>query len=479
MNLGSVLSIASSGLYAVQGQIGVLSQNVANANSPGYTEEVAAASALSYGGEEDGVRLGAATRVTSPVLQTSLYAQNASVSSQTVLNNALTAVTSVEGSTDATTGSTGSITALLSGLQSDLTTLQSDPSSSAQQQSVLQSAQQLVSGVNSLASTYATQRQAASDAIATSVSSINQSLASIGSLSSQIVSLRASGQSTANLEDQRQSAMTELSNQISVKFTAQPNGGMLVTTASGTMLPTDDASGPLSTTSNVLSPGESYDGTGSPVSNITLNGQDVTKLLTGGTLGANIALRDQILPGYTAQLDSFAATVSQRFSASGLPLFTDGSGSVPSSASAPPAGFSSNFEVSGNASALLSNAGAGTVEAVNQYAFGVDGSAGTTWPAVTAALPLPYSETGTLSDFASSLISSQGSDAQNAASGLSDETAMQTALTGQINAVSGVSIDSEMSKMVALQNSYQANAKVITAVQSMFTALLDSVDSTS
>ena len=475
MSLDGVLSIASGGLHAIQGQIGVVSQNVANANSSGYTEEVAASSALDYGGQTSGVVLGNATRVTSPVLQTSLYTQNASVASQTVLDAALSAITSVEGTTNSTTGSTGSMTALLSGLQSSLTVLQGNQSSSAQQQSVLQSAQQLVSGINGLATTYITRRQAANDAIASSVTSINQNLSTIGSLSNQIVSSRAAGQSTAGLEDQRAAAMTQLSNLVGVKFSEQPTGAVLVMTNSGTMLPTDATSGPLSYTSHTLQPSSVYDGAGTSISNITLDGQDVTDLLTGGTIGANIALRDQIIPGYTSQLDSFAATVAQRLSSSGLPMFTDGSGLVPSSIAAPPAGFSSNIKVSANASALLSGASATTVQSAVQFAFGSDTPTGTLWPPVIAAASLPYSTTGTLADFATNMISSQGADAQNASANLADDTGVQTALTKQITAVSGVSIDTEMSKMVSLQNSYEANAKVIAAVQTLFTDLLTAV----
>jgi flagellar hook-associated protein 1 FlgK len=492
MSLGGVLSIATSGLSAIQGQIALVSQNVANANSAGYTEEIAANTALVNGDQGNGVVLGAATRVTAPALQTGLYAQNATVAAQSVLSSALGAITSVEGSTDASTGSSGSLTDLLSTLQGGFTTLQADPASSAQQQVVVQAAQNLVSGINSLAQTYATQRQAASDAIGSGVTSINQELATLGSLSNQIVSLRSMNQSTAGLEDERQTAMTALSNQVAVKFSQQPSGDMLVTTRSGVTLPTHATNGPLSYDSTTLTAKDSYDGSGTTVRNIMLDGQDVTGLLGGGALGANISLRDSVIPGYTAQLDSFSATVAQRFDSSGLPLFTDGSGAVPSSSKAPPVGFSSDVQVNSSASGLLSGSGAGGVAALSSlvsqidiYTFGADSSAGIAWPSVQstglgagASLLLPYSGTGSLSDFASRLTSAQGADAQNAQTNLANETAVQSSIANSINDVSGVSIDTEMSKMVSLQNSYQANAKVIAAVQSMFSSLLSAVGTT-
>ena len=50
---------------------------------------------------------------------------------------------------------------------------------------------------------------------------------------------------------------------------------------------------------------------------------------------------------------------------------------------------------------------------------------------------------------------------------------MQTTLNSKVAAVSGVSVDAEMSTMVGLQNAYGANARVLTAVQQMWTDLLN------
>jgi flagellar hook-associated protein 1 len=71
MTLLSSLSIASSGLTAIQGQIDVVSQNVSNANTAGYTQEQVAGIAVGTGDDLSGVKLGVVTRVTSTALQTS------------------------------------------------------------------------------------------------------------------------------------------------------------------------------------------------------------------------------------------------------------------------------------------------------------------------------------------------------------------------------------------------------------------------
>ena len=52
---------------------------------------------------------------------------------------------------------------------------------------------------------------------------------------------------------------------------------------------------------------------------------------------------------------------------------------------------------------------------------------------------------------------------------------MQTTLATKLSAQSGVNMDTEMSTMIQLQNAYGANAKVIAAVQAMWTQLLNTV----
>jgi flagellar hook-associated protein 1 FlgK len=82
----------------------------------------------------------------------------------------------------------------------------------------------------------------------------------------------------------------------------------------------------------------------------------------------------------------------------------------------------------------------------------------------------PYS--GTLSQYMSQLASQQ-SQAANAASNVQQgQDAVVTALQQRFNDQSGVNIDTEMSNLIALQNAYGANARVMTTIQQMMQALL-------
>jgi len=82
----------------------------------------------------------------------------------------------------------------------------------------------------------------------------------------------------------------------------------------------------------------------------------------------------------------------------------------------------------------------------------------------------PYS--GTLAQYLSQVVSVQ-SQAANAATNLQQgQDTVLTALQQRFNSQSGVNIDTEMSNLIALQNAYSANARVMSTIQSMMQTLL-------
>ena len=305
--------------------------------------------------------------------------------------------------------------------------------------------------------------------------------------------------------------MASLARTLDVKTLVQPNGDMLVTTATGTELPTHGPADPLATGGANVQPGSYAPGGGIPA--ITLGGADVTAALTGGRLGANIALRDTTLPTDQAGLDEFAQNLASRFAAQGLRLFTDASGAVPAGGGVPvQAGYVGFAAVIGvnpavGASPALVRDGTGAIAGsatgasaftpnppggpagfatlitrVLDYALGSEAQAGVAQPAshtaglgATGTLSLPYAAPAALGDIAGALVGAQAADSAATTSQLTTGQAVQTLLQGKLNTRSGVNMDTEMSQMIALQNAYGANAKVMAAVQAMFTQLLGAI----
>ena len=70
------------------------------------------------------------------------------------------------------------------------------------------------------------------------------------------------------------------------------------------------------------------------------------------------------------------------------------------------------------------------------------------------------------------MLGQQGQAAANASSLQQGQTVVVNALQQRMDSVSGVNIDTEMTNLLTLQNSYAANARVFSTVQQMFQTLL-------
>ena len=507
MSLDAALSIAAGGIANVSAQLALVSHNVANAGTPGYATETGTQTAVDAGGVGMGVATGPAILLSNTALQTQVLAQGATVAALQTRQGALAAIDAVQG----TPGQGQDLASLLGQLGNQMSTLLNDPANPTQQSAVVAAAGTLSAHINALSTAYTAQRQAAQNAIVTEVATVNTSLAAIGALSQRIMAARAAGTSTADLENQRNAQVTSLSQVLSINTLVQPNGDMIVTTASGTELPTHGPADPLSTGGANVQPGSFAPGGGIPP--VLLGGTDVTAALTGGQLGANLALRDTTLPTDQAMLDEFSQNLASRFAGQGLALFTDGSGAVPPGGGTPVqagyVGFSAVIQVNPavstspslvrdgttaiagsatGASAFTPNppggpAGFATlITRILDFALGTDAQAGVAQPVshttglgATGTLSAPYTAPGALGDIATALVGAQAADSAAATSGLATEQAVQTTLQGQLASQSGVNMDTQMSQMIALQNAYGANAKVMAAVQSMFTQLLGAI----
>src|SRR5262249_9018592 len=114
------------------------------------------------------------------------------------------------------TNDPGSLTSLVNGLTDGLRQLASNPESQVVQSQLLRQAEQFADGVNLLADQIQGLRSDADGQIKTAVDSINQSLTDIDRLNNEVARLTAAGQSTADLEDQRDQVLRMLSKQMDV-----------------------------------------------------------------------------------------------------------------------------------------------------------------------------------------------------------------------------------------------------------------------
>jgi flagellar hook-associated protein 1 FlgK len=501
MGLDVSLSVANSGLAAISKQFAVISQNVSNANSPNYTNEAAALQAINAGGLGLGVQSDAATLTVNTAVQTQVFTQGAAVAYAGTTAAALSNLDQVMGAPDAGTD----LPSLLGNLQSQFTALDADPASPTQAQAVTGAAQTLTRQINTISGAIGTARQDAQNDLVSTVQTANTDLQQIATLNQQIVSLQSGGQSTADLQNQRAVAEQSLSSAIGASFVPQANGSVLAFTSSGVALPTD-GSAPLSIANATVGAQAYYPGGGLP--GVLLNGTDITGNLTQGQIGADLALRDSTLPTLQAGLDEFSQNLASQFQAQGLTLFSDPNGNVPQAGNPVQTnyvGFASEITVNPavvatpvlvrdgtnavagsatGASAFVPNPAGGPsgfttlISRILTYALGDDAQAGVAQPAshttglgAAGTLSLPYGGQPTLAGTVAAFAGAQAAGSSQAAANATAATALASALRSTLAQSAGVNVDQQMSNMVSLQNAYAANAKVITAVQSMWSVL--------
>ncbi len=505
MSLSAALGIASDTIGNINVQFALIGNNVANAATPDYAAEGVSQQSESAGGIGLGARLGPVTRSVDTSVQSSLFAQNGRVAALQAEATALAPIDAAEGAP----GSGSDIASLLGGLTTRFVALQTDPASATQQTAVVTAAANLAQQVNAVSNAIGTARQGAQDAIVSDVATLNSTLGTIGTLSRQIIAAQAAGQSTAGLANQRDAAIDTLSRLVSVNVLPQKNGDVLLATAGGLVLPTDGSQ--FATAAASLGPGSYAPGGGVPA--ITLDGHDVTASLGGGDLGAQVALRDTMLPTLQVNIDEFAHTLSSRFAAQGLTLFSNAAGQVPAGGGIPVQagylGYASEMQVNpavaanpalvrdGTTAIAGSATGAGAftpnppggpagfntlIGRVLDYALGADVQQGvaqkppaTTGLGATGTLGAGFAPPADLAGLATAVVAQEAAASNGVGSALGDAQGVQATLQSRLSSGSAVNIDTEMSTMIQLQNAYAANARVMTSVQAMWTQLLQSV----
>jgi flagellar hook-associated protein 1 FlgK len=499
------MSIASGGLANINLGLTLISQNIANASTPQYATEETSQESLSASGQESGVQSLPAILATDPAVQAQLSTAVSQNSAAQTTSAALSNIQPVLG----TVGQSNDLGSLLTAVQSAFSSLLNDPSDGTQQSAVVQSASTLASGINTLAQTYGTARQTAQNNLVSEVGQLNTALGTIGTITTQIMGMHSIGQSTADLQNQLAQAENTVSTLIDARFATQPNGDVLVMTADGSQLPTHTAD-PLSIASATTGPTASYaDGT---LPGIMLGSTDITSQLTGGSIGANLTLRDQTLPTYQASLDEFAENLSNRFAAQGLRLFSNPGGTIPLSTTTPLqsgyVGYANTITVNPavvatpslvrdgttpiagsptGASAFTPNPTglAGFTTLINRvltYSFGSTAQDGVAQQAIATTglgadgtLNAGYPAQSTLLGYANALTAVQSADSTNATSDATDAKGLQASLQNTLTSATGVDMDTQLGQMVQLQNAYGANAKVISTVQAMFAEALQMV----
>ncbi|MGE7472739.1 flagellar hook-associated protein FlgK [Bosea sp. NPDC003192] len=318
MGLSTSLGTAISGLNSAQIGIGVVSQNVANAGTPGYVRRNVS-SVDSISGGTVGVSNPNVQRLLDRIVQHQLLQESSGAAYTSTRAQ-------VFANLDQLYGAPGSATALdsmYSTFTSSLQALQNDPSSYTNRTAVLDAASQLANRLRGLSEGVQQQRAQAEAGIGSAVTRVNELLDQLTSVNARIVNAQQTS-ATADLRDQRDRIVSELSQYVEIRTDERPNGALSISTASGTQLfdgrPTVkfefDARANIGPQSQWSSdPAQRSVGT---IIARDLSGNSFDAIANNtfrsGEIGALVELRDKTLVKAQAQLDEIAAQLSSALS---------------------------------------------------------------------------------------------------------------------------------------------------------------------
>jgi flagellar hook-associated protein 1 FlgK len=425
------LQTALRGLEANQAGINTTGNNIANANTPGYTREtpdftestdltLTAFSNVTGAGVQLGTGVDVTTinRIRDQFLDIQYRAQNsASSNAQTNASELGDVQTAVD------EPSTDGISAALSNFWSAWSQLAQSPtgtSSAAAKQSVIETGQTLAQTFNTVDAQMASvqsQAQQQYNTLTAAGGQVSQYANQIASLNTEISQATQAGQQPNDLLDQRDQLLDELSGMAQVSVTDNSDGTVSV----------------------------GFGGAASPlVSGSTVNWPQTLGSSPGGQLGALSSLA-----GATGEIQ----TLRTALNGVANDVVTAVNGLQPSSTPFFSGNSAASIAVAATASTLTASSSSGSGDVAGSEAALSGGTADQAFSAFVGQL--------------GNAVSSAQSTASTASSVLS-------AIDNQRQSVSGVSLDEEMTNLITYQQGYQASARMMTTIDTVLNTLINS-----
>lgn len=342
----------------------------------------------------------------------------------------------------------------LSELFAAFQSLSTDPTSTAERQVLIIKAQDLATQFNQVAQRFSGLRATLNDALAGDVDQANLALEDIAKLNQQIITAELSGQGQANdLRDARQRRIEDLAKLVRVETTSNPNGSMDVAIDGVTLV-----SGGL-----LQDRLEAYDAGGGQFLVRTVTGGTGLNI-SGGSIQGTIEARDNDLVSLQTGLDALAANLISEVNtvhAAGYSL----------------AGTTGEDFFTGSTAADI-GVNANLVNDPRRIqAGGVAGEVGDNAVAVALAQlvdkPLAALGNQTLLESYGQTVAEFGQALNGTNTQLANQQLVERMLLRQRDAVSGVSLDEEMTDLIKFQRAFEASARLITTIDDMLLTVVN------
>ena len=481
MSISGALSNALSGLTASSRSAEMVSNNIANALTEGYARREVVVGPRNLGGTGQGVSVTGVSRSVNLVLLSDRRVAQAGTGDRQTRAAFLAGLEANIG----VPGAEGSLTKRVADLETSLVEAASRPESEGRLAKVADSARALAKQIGSAATAIQSARADADHKIGSQVKQINVAMARVSEMNVEIRGHLSSGRDPSSLMDQRQQLIDQIASVVPLREVQRDHGQIALFTTGGAVLVDGRAAEFGFTSVGIVEPDMTI-GTGG-LSGLTLNGLPIAtsgaySTISGGSLAANFAIRDELAPEAQGRLDAVARDLVERF-ATLDPTVTPGNPGL--------------FTDAGSAFFAVNETGLAQRLSLNSAADPVQGGAlwrlrdglGATTPGPTGNsallgalqsalatsrapvsggfLPGARSFSGLTADMLSAVATARlSADTEASFSAAKSEALKVQELQG------GVDTDRELQDLLQIEKAYGANAKVIQTVDQMLDILL-------
>lgn len=460
MSINSLFEIGSRSLRSVSEQMDATSQNIANAESEGYrrrrvtlsSRSTASTGLYTSNGAQDvtssGVGVETFERVRDGMLEA---AANDAQSGESAAREEGRVLGVLEGAL--ATGTDASLSASLEGFFDGFNDLANNPDDEGVREAVMGRARQLRDTFGRLDQRLEKLTSNTEDALVDNVEKANELLNKVASLNEQVEAAEASGSPDYAAADKRDNTIKELSKLIPVQTQENRSDGVTLTVGGMTVVQGDEATNLSVKNPSDKPPSVEFGDTG-----VALDpGSE-----GGGEIGAQVRLLNDTLPGVQSDLDGLADEVVQKVNSehvngydqnddTGETFFVDKSGTTEGNTAG-------NLELN--------------VQGPEDIAAVAGDGSGNPLPGDTTPAQNIANLSETLTPQATDLATKVGTQVQEAAAKEEAQAAAGERIQAQIEDVSGVSVDRQMSNLIEQQQAFAASARVLTTARQVTDTLL-------
>ncbi len=302
VGLTSVLLAGLSGLRAAQTGVATVSQNIANANTPGYVRTEMVLAPRAQVGAGAGVEITGVKRAADRFLAAASHIAAAAAGSASARADLLSRAQENFGDPS----SASSMFGMLDEHWSALTELGVDPASSLRRSDAVSSLQATYAEIHRIGDSLQGLIGEADQRIADAVSEAQNLIDRIAQLNTEIRLNQRTGADSSSAENAQSQLVDELSELMDVRVTAQADGGIHVRTGGGALLVGVEAARLTYTPSDSPYANHGVIGLNEDIGSQT----NIEPFLTGGSIKGLLQARDVDLPGLAEALGGFAGALA-------------------------------------------------------------------------------------------------------------------------------------------------------------------------